>query len=106
VIEITLDGVNWTDIGRNASPGYNGRLTTTSGNPLGGRRAYVGDRAMETVTVDLRNTYANQSVRIRFLIGTDQAVGGFGWEIDNLVFIGITNAPFPRVVPDTSACVP
>jgi large repetitive protein len=106
VIEISVDGVNWTDIGRSASPSYNGKITTTSGNPLGGRRAYVRDQSSETVTVNLRNTYANQAVRIRFVIGTDEAVGGFGWQVDNLVFTGLTNMPFATIVPDTNACWP
>lgn len=106
VIEISLDGVTWTDIGRSATPGYNGRLTNSTGNPLGGRRAFVRERGLETVNVNLGNTYANQSVRIRFLIGSDEAVGAFGWEIDNLLFSGITNTPFPSVVAETGGCGP
>jgi len=106
VIEISEDGVTWTDIGTSASPGYNGRLTTTGVNPIAGRRAFVGDRALETVVVRLGNKYANRPVRIRFLIGSDEAVGGFGWEIDNLVFTGITNNPFPSVVADNTVCGP
>ncbi len=106
VIEITEDGVTWTDIGMSASPGYNGRLTTSSGNPIGGRRAFVGQRALETVDVSLGTKYSGKSVRIRFLIGTDQAVGSFGWEIDNIVFTGITNTPFPSVIADTTSCTP
>jgi hypothetical protein len=106
VIELSEDGVNWTDIGMSASPGYNGRLTTTSGNPLGGRRAYTGEHGLETVTVNLGTKYSNKSVRIRFLIGSDAAVGSFGWEIDNVIFTGITNAPFPSVISDTTSCGP
>ncbi|HSB28084.1 MAG TPA: hypothetical protein VLE19_09515, partial [Pyrinomonadaceae bacterium] len=107
VIEISEDdGVTWTDIGMSASPGYNGRLTTTSGNPLGGRRAYTGDRALEMVNVNLGTTYSSKAVRIRFLIGTDEAVGSFGWEIDNVAFTGITNTPFPAVIADTTSCGP
>jgi large repetitive protein len=106
VIEISEDGVTWTDIGMSVSPGYNGRLTTSSGNPIGGRRAFVGERALETVNVNLGTKYANKSVRIRFLIGTDEAVGSFGWEIDNVAFTGITNTPFPSVVSDTTSCGP
>ena len=106
VIEISEDGVTWTDIGMSASPGYNGRLTTTSGNPLGGRRAFTGEHALETVVVNLGTKYSNKSVRIRFLIGSDQAVGSFGWEIDNVVFTGIANTPFPSVIADTTSCGP
>ncbi len=106
VIEISEDGITWTDIGMSASPGYNGRLTTTSGNPIGGRRAFVGQAALETVNVNLGTKYAGKSVRIRFLIGTDEAVGSFGWEIDNVVFTGITNTPFPSLIADTTTCGP
>jgi hypothetical protein len=106
VIEISEDGVTWTDIGMSASPGYNGRLTTSSGNPIGGRRAFVGERALETVNVSLGTKYSGKTVRIRFLIGTDQATGSFGWEIDNIAFTGITNTPFPSVIADTTTCTP
>jgi large repetitive protein len=111
VIELSNDGgSNWTDIGASVSPGYGGTLTTVAGNPLGGRAAFVGQSpgypAFATATASLGTTYAGQTVRVRFRLGTDRALPGSGWAIDNLVFSGITNTPFLDVVADPGPCVP
>jgi MYXO-CTERM domain-containing protein len=60
--------------------------------------------AWSTVTADLGTMYAGRSVRIRFRIGSDDALGLKGWEIDDLTFTGITNRPFPSVVTDPNLC--
>jgi len=113
VIELSNNGgSSWVDVGASASPGYGGVLATggTTPNPLQGRSAYVATSAgyatgLNTVTVNLGTTYAGQSVRVRFRIGTDESVGAPGWEIDDVVFNNITNLPFDSVVPDRHMCV-
>jgi hypothetical protein len=45
-------------------------------------------------------------VRLRFRIGADGATGDEGWFIDDLVFTGLTNAPFPVLIADPGPCVP
>ncbi|HZD94908.1 MAG TPA: Ig-like domain repeat protein, partial [Candidatus Sulfotelmatobacter sp.] len=107
VIEISTDGgTTWVDIGNFASPAYNGTLVATGTNPLRGRRAYVANQTAQVpVTVSLGTTFAGQSVRIRLRTGSDLTGSGFGWEIDNLSFSGITNTPFPVLVPDRGLCV-
>jgi large repetitive protein len=107
VIEISTDGgTTWTDIGNLASPAYNGTLVATGTNPLRGRKAYVANQTTQVpVTVSLGTTFANQAVRIRFRTASDVTGSGFGWEIDNLSFSGITNTPFPILVPDRGLCV-
>jgi MYXO-CTERM domain-containing protein len=37
-------------------------------------------------------------------VGTDQAAGGHGWELDDIAFAGITNTPFAVVVTDQRLC--
>jgi hypothetical protein len=111
VIEISLDGgVTWQDVSQVVDPGYGGTLIADSGNPLGGRRAFVARNAAwparDTVSIDLGTGFAGQTVRVRFRIGTDAAVGDVGWELDNLTFSGITNTPFTILVDDTMACRP
>jgi hypothetical protein len=111
VIELSNNGgASWIDIGASASPGYNGTITTTSGNPLGGRAAYTstntGYPSTANVTVNLGTTYAGQTVRVRFRIGTDESVGAPGWEIDNLAFTNLTNQPFMSVLADPDVCAP
>ena len=106
------DGGSWTDVGSDAKVGtanlYGGALFDQSGNLLGGRQAIVSNNPSwpdtDRVTLDLGTTYANQTVKVRFLIGTDAASSAYGLELDNLDFQGITNTPFDAVVPDRGIC--
>jgi hypothetical protein len=109
LIEITRDGgTTWEDISTLTDPGYGGTLFAGSGNPLGGRRAFVGRNAAfparDRLTLDLGTALAGQTVQIRFRIGTDEAASDFGWEIDNIAFQGISNLPFSQFVADRSRC--
>lgn len=111
VIEISTDGgTNWSDIGAFATPGYGGTIFVGAGNPLSGRQAYVGQNASypspDLVTVNLGTAYAGQTVRVRFRVGSDEAVSDFGWQVDDLAFSNITNQPFLALVADPDACNP
>jgi MYXO-CTERM domain-containing protein len=106
VIEIsTNNGATWTDIG--VAP-YTGVLTTGGLNPLENRLAFAGTSpgypAWLNTTINLGTAYQGQVVRIRFRVGTDVAVGAVGWDIDDLSFSGITNAPFPSLIAETDTC--
>jgi hypothetical protein len=108
-LEISSDnGATWTDIGASAMPGYNGAFPAQTSNPLRGRRGYVGKSMnypmFNTETVDLGMRYANQTVKIRFRIGADDAAAGKGWEVDDISFKGITNKPFASIEPDANKC--
>lgn len=102
------DGVTWNDINQYVDPTYTGVLGSTSGNPLGGRAAFSGENTSwpnrDHVELVVGNGLAGQTVRIRFRIGTDGAVGAYGWEIDNIGFGGIDNTPFNVLVDDTTIC--
>lgn len=112
VIELSNNGgATWTDIGASITTpggGYNGTLEVGGSNPLEARQAFsavsAGYPALNTVTVNLGTTYQGQTVRIRFRIGTDVFVSDDGWEIDNIAFTGITNLPFPTIVPHDPVC--
>jgi MYXO-CTERM domain-containing protein len=101
-------GAPWVDISALADPGYGGTITEEGGNPLSDREGFVSTNPSwperDTVTLDLGAALAGQTVRIRFRIGADMYVGDFGWELDDLDFKGITNAPFPRIVEDSNVC--
>ena len=112
MIEISLDhGQTWKDVSAyGINPGYGGQLTDgeTAQNPLKGRNAYVGasDKWPKWSAVELPfgTQFANQKVLLRFRVGTDQAVGAHGWELDNLEFSGIQNTPFAVLIEDQGSC--
>jgi hypothetical protein len=109
VIEVSTDGgATWQDVTGLAVGANLGTLFTGSGNPLSGRLAFVGQNASwparDALTLDFGTTYAGQTIRLRFRIGTDAGVGDYGWELDNLEFQGITNTPFASLVGDQTVC--
>lgn len=112
VIELTTDdGATWTDIGAQVSPGYNVTLDNEPAgtNPLKGRPAFGAQSpaypAWTNATVALGTTYAGQTVKVRLRIGADTNTAGAGWEVDDFVFTGITNTPFPSRVGDRRLCI-
>jgi large repetitive protein len=104
VIEMSIDNGPWTDIGGSAYNGvidgnYAGNL-----NPLVTRPAFVGSSGgviRTTITTNaLTAPFApGSAVRVRFRIGSDNAGGAGGWRVDNFVVSGISNNPFPLLVP-------
>ncbi|WP_169796440.1 M36 family metallopeptidase [Chondromyces crocatus] len=111
VIELSTDGgATWSDLGQYTDPGYPGRITDLSGNPLANRRGFVDESPAwpqyNDMRFDLGTTLAGRTVQVRFRIGTDQAVGDEGWQIDDIAFSGITNSPFPTIVEDGGSCGP
>jgi len=110
MIEISTDGgANWADVTTfGVDPGYTGELFIGSDNPLGGRAAFSavspGYPARNALSLDFGTQFAGQTVMVRFRIGTDAAVAFAGWDIDDIQVGGITNTPFPVLVPEASTC--
>jgi large repetitive protein len=109
VIELSTDnGATWTDIGKLITGGYPGVLSNQGSNPLKGREAFVGKSAnypaFQSTTIDLGNAYAGKTVNIRFRIGSDDAAGAKGWEVDDIRFVGLAVRPFPSVIIDPNLC--
>lgn len=109
MVEISNDGgKTWQDISGYANPGYGGTITKALDNPLAGRNAFVdknfGWPKRDRVTMNLLDTFAGQTVRLRFRIATDGQTGDVGWDIDNIAFQGIDNTPFTGVVYDAGTC--
>lgn len=111
VIELSLDdGDTWEDISLYADldPMYGGTLTSQSNNPLGNRQAFVGDSAgfpaWETLSLDLGMALAGETIRLRFRVGTDQAMADYGWDLDDIAFEGLSNTPFPLLTENYRSC--
>lgn len=113
VIEISIDGGEWTDVvaaGGSFAPdkGYTG--TIAAFNPsLANRPGFVGLIpgfwiSPETLAFP-EGSLNGKEVQLRFRIGSDQSVAAWGWNIDNLTFANITNAtPFSEIVANATVC--
>ncbi len=113
VVEFSEDGgATWKDVNTLAgvTPGYNGAIDNTAGNPLGGRQGYTGatngfaNGTMVAQTINFGATLANKTIKLRFRIGTDEVQGAGGWYIDDIAFTGLTNKPFSAQLAEDGMC--
>ncbi|UCE65915.1 MAG: choice-of-anchor J domain-containing protein [Candidatus Zixiibacteriota bacterium] len=82
-VKISTDGgANWTLI--TPVDGYDGILSTSYQNPIGGQQAFYGSNGFwQQETFDL-SAYAGESIKIKFDYGSDiSIIGGDGWYIDD-----------------------
>ncbi len=89
VLEIKIGSGAWTDIitagGTMSSGGYAGTLSTSYGNPLGGRSAWTGSSgAFLTTIVNLPLASSGQSIQLRWRCGSDSSIGKTGWYVDTV----------------------
>ncbi len=89
VLEISINGGAYVDIitagGSWVVGGYTGTISSSFGNPLGGRSGWTGTSAgYITTTVNLPAAAVGQNVKFRFRMGSDSSVSATGWNIDNV----------------------
>lgn len=89
VLEVKIGGGAFQDIeaagGSFVTGGYTAAISTSFGNPIGGRRAWTGNSTSYINTVvNLPAAAAGQSIQLRFRMGSDSSVSGTGWRIDTL----------------------
>ncbi|MCE9578597.1 MAG: M36 family metallopeptidase [Deltaproteobacteria bacterium] len=111
VLEITDDGgATWHDVSAYGSPSYTEALQDGGENPLAGRQAWAGRNAeypaFGQTTIDLGTQFAGKTVQVRFRFGANAYMGDAGWELDDIGFTGITNAPFAQAAAETGDCLP
>ncbi len=104
VLEISVDGAPFADIvaagGSFAEGGYVGTISTSWGNPIGGRDAWVsGVDTFVRVVVVPPAAAVGKSVVFRFRIGCDTSTGAEGWYIDDLSISRWVCCEAPPVVP-------
>ncbi len=105
VLEYSINGgASWLPTtGLASANGYSGTLYSTSGNPLGGRQAFVRQsNGYISSRFDL-SSLAGQSVRLRFRIGTDDSVGDYGWFIDDVNVYRCAGSGDPTLTPTNTA---
>ncbi len=102
-LEVTSDGgAHWATVPDAAflSGGFNDAITTSSDNPLAGRRAWCGGAigAMTRVAVDL-SSWAGQTAAFRWHEADDTAGTRTGWYVDS---VAVAAACRPGPGPSTS----
>jgi len=93
ILEISTDaGATWTQV-----PGasmltdpYDGPISTSYSNPLGGKDAWCGNPQAYLRSVVNLQAYAGQTVQFRFRMANDSSVGrpNPGWALDDLKVAG------------------
>lgn len=88
ILEISTDGgTSWNQL-TNATlltDPYDGTVSTSFSNPIGGASAWCGDPQAWTRSVVDVSAYAGQTVQFRFRIGSDTSSGRTdGWNLDEI----------------------
>ena len=86
ILEVSTDaGTTWTQItsGLLTDP-YDGPVSTSYNNPIGGKNAWCGDPQAWLNSVIEIDAYAGQTAQFRFRLGTDSSVSRPGWNIDTV----------------------
>ncbi|HSU52631.1 MAG TPA: hypothetical protein VLT36_01080, partial [Candidatus Dormibacteraeota bacterium] len=92
VLEIKMGANAFTDIlaagGSFVTNGYTLPISTSWGNPLGGRQAWSGSSGgFLTTIVNLPASAAGQTIQLRWRVGTDSSNGKPGWRIDSVAVL-------------------
>lgn len=93
VLEISIGGGAFQDIlaagGTFSTGGYNGTISSSFGNPLGGRQAWTGNSAGYILTtVNLPAAANGQNIVLRWRRATDSSVTATGATIDDVFIAG------------------
>ena len=98
VLEVSspnINGGDFTDVtdaavgGSIPVGGYTGEIDSTAENPLAGRMAWSGNSGGYINTmVNLGPNVNGQTIKLRFRMGTDEAVSAPGVHFDTLTFTG------------------
>ncbi len=98
IVEASTDGgSSWTqlpDASMLTLP-YDGPVSTSFSNPIGGQNAWCGDPRDWTYTVVDLTAYAGSNVKLRFRMATDSSVSREGWYIDDVRVITPPTATAP-----------
>ena len=85
VVEASVNGTIWTDIGTDAtSGGYNATISASYSSPIGGRKAFSGNSGGFIQTQIPLTAYAGQNIYIRFREANDNSASATGWYVDDV----------------------
>ncbi len=109
VVEFSIDnGATWIDMGPYMSKnGYNSKIQTNQASPISDRDAFSGNSGAYINTVIDLSGWNGATGIFRFRLGTDGAVAGNGWYIDDIKLVDlytVTNSACVRTDQNNFAC--
>ncbi len=92
VLEISINGGAFTDImtagGSFVSGAYSGTISSSYGNPLGGRLAWTGSSGgFISTIIALPTAAAGANIQLRWRLGSDSSMMGTGWYLDTVSLV-------------------
>jgi hypothetical protein len=95
LLEISTNGgQSWSQIPDSLllTTGYNGTISSSYGNPMGGSQGWCGFQDWSEAVVDL-TAYAGQNVKLRFSQASDASLGLEGWYVDDFSMVACESKP-------------
>jgi hypothetical protein len=101
VLEISIGGGAFQDIlaagGSFVTGGYTHTISLAFQSPIAGRQAWSGNSSgFKTTTVNLPAAAAGNNIVLRWRMGSDNAVAGTGWRLDNVQIVGALTCCGPQ----------
>jgi uncharacterized membrane protein len=97
ILEVSVDnGGSWNQILEASllTDPYDGPISISYENPLGGLDAWCGDPQDWTKSVVDLNPYAGEIVKFRYRLGTDRSLAREGWYIDDVIVQSCVDAGY------------
>ncbi|MCP4361727.1 MAG: S8 family serine peptidase [Chloroflexi bacterium] len=87
VLEISVNGGGtWTRLENELlTDPYDGPVSSSYGNPLGGENAWCGDPQSYLNSIVDIDAFAGQTAQFRFRLATDSSISREGWYVDDVV---------------------
>ena len=88
ILEVSTNGgTTWTQVPNSSllvGP-YTGLISSSFSNPLGGLQGWCGNSSTYMNTIADLSSYAGQTVRFRYRLGSDTSVSRPGWDLDDVM---------------------
>lgn len=101
-IDVSIDNGAWQDAvaaGASFANGYDGNVSAL------GRRGYGGSSGgVVRETLSFGGALAGHTVRLRFVVASDEITGGYGWVVDNVTVTG-AGTPFNQLGVENGVCI-
>lgn len=105
VLEVSVDGGPFQDLGGSASGGYNRTISNDRGSPIAGRQAWSGNSG-GFIETDVDVPFQGSTIVLRWRMASDKSISSQGWRIDSVQITCERPTPTPTPLPPTPTPTP